>query len=154
MAQRRTQQEKPEYLKDVPQSISVCDIMHGNANNVIEKMESLLPINLQMYSDFYTECLHSMQDLFGACYISENEILSKLGINQKVLQSFGDYTKAFTSSAISQIEMANNIQKTLLQNQISAVKVSDEYIRLMLGYYAKTLDYYAKALAGSPLKKS
>lgn|SRR5574337_1240420 len=149
MSQKKTQIEKGGGPSNMPDTISVCDIMHTNANNIIEKLESLLPINMELYSDFYTEYLHSLQDLFGACYISENEILSKLGINQKTLQSFGDYTKAITRSAITQIEMASNIQKTLLQNQIAAIKTSDEYIRLML-------DYYSKMLAGTLniLKKS
>ncbi len=148
MAQKRVQSEKADTTS-LPVTISVCDIMHDSANNVIEKLESLLPVNMQMYSDFYTEYLHSLQDLFGACYIAENEILSRMGISQKTLQSFGDYTKIITKSAITQIEMANNIQKTLLQNQISAIKTSDEYIHLML-------DYYSKMLAGtlSALKRS
>ncbi len=121
---------------------SVCDIMHSNINNVIEKMESLLPVNMQMYSDFYSECLHSLQDLFGTCYITENEIWSKMGIDQKTLQLFDTYAKTTTKSTITQIDIVNNIQQTYLQIQISAVKTSDMYIRLML-------DYYSKMLAGS-----
>ncbi|MDE1767433.1 MAG: hypothetical protein KGI27_14340 [Thaumarchaeota archaeon] len=124
---------------DTKSAASVCNIMHTNATNIIEKMESLLPANMQMYSDFYTECLHSLQDLFGVCYMTENEILPKMGIDQKALQSFGAYAKTAAGSAITQIEMANNIQKTYLQTQISAVKTMDEYIRLMLDSYSKML---------------
>ncbi|MDE1861610.1 MAG: hypothetical protein KGI33_01730 [Thaumarchaeota archaeon] len=123
-------------------TISVCDIIHSSANSIIEKMESLLPVNMELYSNFYTEVLHSAQDLFGACYIAENEILSKLGVSQKTLQAFGNYSRAATSMVLSQIEMANNVQRTSLQNQIAAVKSTDEYIRLML-------DYYSAMLAGS-----
>lgn len=137
MAQKRLHAEKPELPAE--SAISVCDVMHANANTMIEKLESLLPLNMQMYSDFYAEYLHSMQDLFGACYIAENEILSRMGISQSTLRVFGDYAKSLTQSAISQIEMANNIQKTLLQNQISAVKVSDQYIHLMLDRYSRML---------------
>ena len=125
-----------------PDIISVCDTIHNSANSIIEKMESLLPVNMELYSNFYSEVFHSLQDLFGACYIAENEILSKLGISQKTLRSFGEYTKAVTTISINQIEMSNNIQKTFLKNQIAAVKSADEYIRLML-------DYYAAVLAGS-----
>ncbi|MGB6463605.1 MAG: hypothetical protein WA799_08320 [Nitrosotalea sp.] len=138
MAQKRPQPTKPDTVEN-KSIISVCDIMHTNSTNVIEKVESLLPINMQMYSDFYTECLHSLQDLFGACYIAENEILSKIGIDQKSLQSFDTYTKTVTRSTIVQIEMANNIQKTYLQTQISAIKTLDEYIRLTLDYYSRML---------------
>jgi hypothetical protein len=141
MAQKRPQPTKPDTAEN-KSTISVCDIMHNNATNIIEKVESLLPINMQMYSDFYTEYLHSLQDLFGACYIAENEILSKMGIDQKALQSFDTYAKTVTRSTIVQIEAANNIQKTYLQTQISAIKTFDEYIHL-------TLDYYSRMLSGS-----
>lgn len=139
MAQKRTQAEKPDPPRNEESSISICDIMHSSANDIIGKMESLLPVNIQMYSDFYSEYLHSLQDLFGACYIAENEILSRFGINQKALQSFRDYSRAITKSAVTQIDVANNIQKAFLQVQISAIKTSDEYIHLMLDYYSRTL---------------
>ncbi|HJU14566.1 MAG TPA: hypothetical protein VJ792_08950 [Candidatus Nitrosotalea sp.] len=137
MAQKRTHLDKVET--EAPHTISICDIMHSNANTIIEKLESLLPSNMEMYSDFYAEYLHSLQDLFGACYIAENEILSRMGIDQRVLQASAEFTKALTKSAISQIEMANNTQKAFLQNQITAIKTSDQYIHLMLDYYSKIL---------------
>ena len=148
MTQKRPQPTKPDTVEN-KSTISVCDIIHANANNVIEKMESLLPINMQMYSDFYTEYLHSLQDLFGACYIAENEILSKMGIDQKTLQSFDTYAKTVARSTIFQIEMANNIQKTYLQTQISSIKTLDEYIRLALDYYSRML---SRSL-GTPFQK-
>lgn len=140
MAQKRAHADKagePDTHKE-----SVCDIMQGNANSLIEKMESLLPSNMEMYSDFYSECLHSLHELYGACYIAENEILSRMGIDQRVLHAYGEYTKALTKSAMSQIEIANNAQKAFLQNQISAIKTSDQYIH-------QALDYYSKILSGS-----
>ena len=120
-------------------SVSVCDIMNTNANSILEKLESLVPANMEMYSDFYTEYLHSLQDLFGACYIAENEILSKMGINQKALQAFEVFVKTVSKSAMLQIEMANNIERTHFQTQTSAVRILDEYIRLMLDCYSRML---------------
>ncbi len=148
MSQKKAH-DKTDLAASKP-SISVCDIMHTNANSVIEKIESLLPINMQMYSDFYTEYLHSLQDLFGACYISENEILARMGINQRAMQSFDTYAKAATKSTMTQIEIVNNIQKTYLQAQISAVKTLDEYIRLMLDYYSRALSNSLHPVLESP----
>ncbi len=133
MAQKKSL-EKNENTK----TISACDIIYTNTNSIIEKMESLLPERMQLYSDFYTECLHSLQDLFGACYISENE-MSKIGMDQKTMQSFDRYTKAITKSIILQIDIMNNIQQTYFRAQISGVRIVDEYIRLMLDYYSKIL---------------
>jgi hypothetical protein len=145
MAQKKPQPVEPSKIENTS-TMSVCDIIHTNTTNVIEKIESLLPTNMQMYSDFYTECLHSLQDLFGACYISENKVLVKMGIDQKTIQSFDTYIKTITRSIIAQIEMSNNIQETHLQTQILAIKTLDEYIRLTLDYYSRILSGYSNPL--------
>lgn len=142
MSQKKTQLEKGGQMDGPQESLSVCDIMHSNANSIIERLESLLPANMQLYSELYMECLHSMQDLFGACYISENEILSRMGLSGKTIHLFSRYAEMITKLTTSQMEMSNNVQKMLVQNQITAIKTSDEFIRLML-------DGYSKILAGS-----
>lgn len=136
MVQRKLQSKKTKSVTERPQ-LSACDIMHDGAAGIIEKMQSLLPINMELYSDLYTECLNSFQDLFGTCYIAEKEIEDTIGIDQKMLEYFDATAKAYSKLAISQIDMANNIQKAYLQTSISAVKTSDEYIRLMLDSYSR-----------------
>ena len=137
MASKKPHMENSQPTEEAP--LSVCDIMQTRANGVIGKLESLMPANMQMYSDFYAELLNSLQDIFGACNIAENEILSRMGINQNTIQAFSANTKAFTKSASIQIEIANNLQTTFLLSQISAMKVFDQYDHLMLDSYAKTL---------------
>ncbi len=39
---------------------SICDIMKGNTSVIIQKMESQIPVNFQIYSDMYKEYLHMM----------------------------------------------------------------------------------------------
>jgi hypothetical protein len=133
MARRGT---KTRNVEKKPQ-LSACDIIHDSATVIIEEMQSLLPINIELYSDFYMECLNSFQDLFGTCYIAEKEIESTVGIDQKFLVYLDTAAKAYSKLAISGIEMINNIQKAYLQTGTSAVKTSDEYIHLMLDSYSK-----------------
>lgn len=117
--------------------LSVCDIVHDGAADIIAKMQSLLPINMELYSDLYMECLNSFQDLFGTCYIAEKEIEDTIGIDQNLLENFDVTAKTYSRIAMAQIDMASNIQKAFLQSSISAVKTSDEYIRLMLDSYSR-----------------
>jgi hypothetical protein len=149
MVQRKIQVTKSKNSQ-ARRNLSACDIMSNSATKIIGKMESLLPTDMQMYSDFYREYLHSLQDLFGACYISEKEIVDKIGIDPRVLEYFDSYTKAITTSTISQIEMTNNMQKAYFQSNMSAIKTFDEYVRLMLDYYAKMLS----DLMNFPFQKS
>lgn len=136
MAQRKLQHKQTKNITEKPQ-LSVCDIMHDGAAEIIAKMQSLLPINMELYSDLYMECLNSFQDLFGTCYIAEKEIEDTIGIDQNLLEHFDVTAKTYSKIVLSQIDMASNIQKAYLQSSISAVKTSDEYIRLMLDSYSR-----------------
>ena len=136
MAQRKLQPRKTKKITEKPE-LSVCDIIHDGAAEIIAKMQSLLPINMELYSDLYMECLNSFQDLFGTCYIAEKEIEDTVGIDQDLLEHFDTIAKTYSKMTIAQIDMANNIQRAYLQSNISAVKTSDEYIRLMLDSYSR-----------------
>ena len=138
MVQRKLQTEKTKNTVEKP-PLSVCDIMHDSAASTITKMQSLLPINMELYSDLYMECLNSFQDLFGTCYIAEKEIEDTIGIDQHILEFFDSTTKMFSKLINVQIDLVNNVQKTYLQTSISAVKTSDEYIRLMLDSYSRMI---------------
>lgn len=136
MAQKKLQHNQAKSISKKLQ-LSVCDIMHDGAAEIIAKMQSLLPINMELYSDLYMEWLNSFQDLFGTCYIAEKEIEDTIGIDQNLLEYFDVTAKMYSKMAMAQIDMANNIQKSCLQSNISAVKTSDEYIRLMLDAYSR-----------------
>jgi hypothetical protein len=135
MAQKRLQPKQKKIIEKP--RISVCDIMHDGAADIIAKMQSLLPLNMELYSDLYMECLNSFQDLFGTCYIAEKEIEETIGIDQNLLEYFDVAAKTYSKMVISQIDMINNVQKAYLQSSISAVKTSDDYIRLMLDSYSR-----------------
>ncbi len=78
------------------EKISVCDIMKTNTSKIIQKIESQAPAKFQQFSDLYTAYLHTLDDVYGTCYISEKEFFDKLNIDQGVLKSFQEYSKAFT----------------------------------------------------------
>jgi len=50
--------------------ISVCDIMKKNTSDIVKKFESQTPLLIQKYSDLYFAFLHTIDDMFGTCYIS------------------------------------------------------------------------------------
>ena len=135
MAQKKLQPKSSKIIEKP--GLSACDIMHDGAAEIIAKIQSLLPINMELYSDLYMECLNSFQDLFGTCYIAEKEIEDTVGIDQNLLEHFDVIAKTYSKMVLAQIDMANNIQKAYLQSSISAVKTSDEYIRLLLDSYSR-----------------
>jgi hypothetical protein len=122
-------------------SLSVCDVMRDNTNEIIMKIEGLLPSYMESFSDLQEEGLRIARDFFGTCYIAEKEFLDNMGVDQKAIESFDRYFKIITKTTVSEIEMMSNFQKTIIENTMSAMKSYDDYVKLSLSSYAKMLEY-------------
>jgi len=122
--------------------ISVCDVMKSKTSSVIRKMESQIPSYVQGYSDLYAEYLHTIDDLFGTCYLSEKEFFDKLNIDQKTLKAFDNLSGFWEKIATSQIETSTNFMSAYVQMRISAIKSYDNYVHTMMDSYAKMLSQY------------
>jgi len=125
--------------------ISVCDVMKSKTSSVIRKIESQIPSYVQEYSDLYAEYLHTIDDLFGTCYISEKEFFDKLNIDQKTLKAFDDLSSFWEKTATSQIETSTNFTRAYVQMRISAIKSYDKYVHTMMDSYSKMLSQYNSA---------
>ncbi len=125
--------------------ISVCDVMKSKTSSVIRKMESQIPSYVQEYSDLYTEYLHTIDDLFGTCYLSEKEFFDKLNIDQKTLKVFDNFWSFWEKTTTSQIETSTNFMRTYVQMRISAIKSYDKYVHTMMDSYSKMLSQYNSA---------
>ena len=126
--------------------VSVCDIMKGNTSEIIKKMESQIPTYFQMHSDVYTEFLHTMDDLFGTCFIAEKEFFDKLNFDQYTLKLFDSYWKNITKIYSSQIDMSTNFLRAYSQMRISGIKLFDNYMHVMMESYTKMLSQYNSSL--------
>jgi hypothetical protein len=131
----------PQKPTDVKSPLSACDVMRDNTNEVIMKIESLLPIYIESFTDLQTEGLRIARDFFGTCYIAEKELLDNMGVDQKAIESFDRYSKAITKTAIFEIDMMNSFQKIVVENIMSTMKSYDEHVKIMLSSYSKMLDY-------------
>ena len=120
-------------------TISICDIMKDNTTKIIKKIESQIPSYMQWYSDLYTEQLHSLDDVFGTCYIWQKQYFDRLGIDQKTMKTFSDYWSVLTEAVISQLEMSNNLQKAYVQTRITGIKSYNQYMHFVMDYYGKML---------------
>ncbi len=125
--------------------ISMCDVMKSKTSSVIRKMESQIPSIVQEYSDLYAEYLHTIDDLFGTCYISEKEFFDKLNIDQKTLKAFDNLSSFWEKTATSQIETSTNFMRAYVQMRISAIKSYDKYVHTMMDSYSKMLSQYNSA---------
>ncbi len=121
------------------EKISVCDIMKDNTSKIIQKLESQAPARFQQYSDLYLEYLHTIDDVFSTCYISEKEFFDKLNIDQGVLKATKEYSKAFTNAFLDQINLYGKYREESIKTQISYLKTWDNLMHIMMNAYAKSL---------------
>jgi len=126
--------------------ISVCDIMKKNTSDIVKKFESQTPLLIQKYSDLYIAFLHTIDDMFGTCYISEKEFFDKLNLDQGVLKEMQKFSNSLTEMSLNQIESSSKYLEAYIQMRISAIKTVDNFTHIMMDYYAKTLSQYNKSL--------
>jgi len=130
---------KNEITIDKKEKISICDVMKGNTSKTIKKMESQIPSLVQQYSDLYSAYLHSFDDIFGTCYIAEKEFFDKLGIDNKTLKTFKEFSDILTRNHSTQVDSYSNFLRSYVQMRISALNTFDNYVHVMMDSYSKIL---------------
>ena len=126
--------------------ISVCDVMKSNTSKSIKKLESQIPTLVQQYSDLYSAYLHSFDDVFGTCYIAEKEFFDKLGIDDKTLKTFEEFSDILTRNHSTQVDAYANFLRTYVQMRISAIGIFDDYVHTMMDSYSKMLSQVNSAI--------
>ena len=125
---------------------SICDIMKGNTSAIIQKMESQIPVNFQIYSDMYKEYLHMIDDLFGTCYLSEKEFFDNMNIHDRILKIMDSYGKTYTEIYNSQIENYSSFLKGYSKMRTSGMKSFDKFAHVMMDSYAKIISDFSKKI--------
>ena len=113
--------------------------MKDKTSDIIKKIECQLPVTVQQYSDLYAAYLHSIDDMFGTCYISQKEFFDKLNIPQGALREFDKYLESISKSYQDWIDMSSEYWQTYVQTRLSMIKSSDQFIHIAMDSYAKTL---------------
>lgn len=141
---------KTENVSKIENKVSVCDIMKNNTSQIMKKIESQSPSLIQKYSDLYMTYLHTIDDIFSTCYISEKEFFDKLDIDQGILKEAEKFSKALTAIYIDQIELSSKYLEANIQMRVSALKTYDNFMHVTMESYAKTLSQFNKSINSSP----
>ena len=140
---------KTETISKIENKVSVCDIMKNNTSEVIKKLESKAPLLTQKYSDLYVTYLHTIDDIFGTCYISEKEFFDKLNLDQGILKQVEKFSSALTGIYMNQIELSSKYLEGYIQMRLSALKTYDNFMHKMMDSNAKTLSQFNKSIDSS-----
>ncbi len=136
---------RTENVSKIENKVSVCDIMKNNTSEIIKKIESKTPSLMQKYSDLYMQYLHTIDDIFGTCYISEKEFFDKLNLDQNTLKEVEKFSNSLTKISLNQIEASSKYLDAYMQMRVSALKTYDDFMHVMMDSYAKTLSQLNKS---------
>ena len=136
---------KTENVPKIEKKVSVCDIMKNNTSEIIKTIESKTPSLMQKYSDLYMQYLHTIDDIFGTCYISEKEFFDKLNLDQNTLKEVEKFSNSLTKISLNQIEASSKYLDAYMQMRVSALKTYDDFMHVMMDSYAKTLSQLNKS---------
>ena len=128
------------------EKISICNIMKEDTSEIIQKLESKIPVHTQNYSDLYAEYLHMFDDLFGTCYMAEKEFFDRLNIDQGVLKQVREHSRIAKENYLDGIEMGTKMWDEYVKMRISAIKTFDGYFHNMMDSYVKMLSQFNSSL--------
>lgn len=131
------------------EKLSICDIMKEDTSTMIKKMESKMPSMFQSYSDMYAKYLHTLDDVFGTCYIAEKEFFDKLNINQGVLRQIKQNSESMRKTYVENIDMTAKFFEEYVKMRMGAIESFDNYAHMVMESYAKMLSQFNKSTKSS-----
>lgn len=149
--EKMTKQEMAKIIKTAKKeserqgkqsATSICDIMKDNASEIIQKMESKFPAYAELYTALYSKYLHTIDDLYGACYLSEKEFFGNTESDKTTSQALGAYWKFITNMATTQIDMATSFLQMYVQMRIATIESYDKMAHLMIDNYMRAWNQF------------
>ena len=128
------------------EKLSICDIMKEDTSEIIKKMESKMPSMFQSYSDMYRKYLHTVDDVFGTCYIAEKEFFDELNLDQDMLKQIKENSESMKKNYIENIDIATKVFDEYIKMRMDAIKSFDNYAHVMMESYAKMLSQFNKSI--------
>ena len=127
------------------EKLSICDIMKEDTSAMIKKVESKMPSMFQSYSDMYTKYLHTLDDVFGTCYIAEKEFFDKLNLDQDMLRQIKQNSESMRKTYVESIDMTAKFFDEYVKMRMNAIESFDNYAHVMMESYAKMLSQFNRS---------
>jgi len=127
------------------EKLSICDIMKEDTSAMIKKVESKMPSMFQSYSDMYTKYFHTLDDVFGTCYIAEKEFFDKLNLDQGMLRQIKQNSESMRKTYVENIDMTAKFFDEYVKMRMNAIESFDNYAHVMMELYAKMLSKFNKS---------
>jgi hypothetical protein len=129
-------------IQSVNEYSSVCDIWKDNVHKLITKVEYQTPIYLQAYSQVHAEFLHSIDNLFGTCYIWQKQYFDKVGIDQKIINAYGKLCESGTGNIFELMDTYANYKRFQADSIIDSMKTGNTYLHWWVDMCGRTMSFW------------
>ena len=131
------------------EKLSICDIMKEDTSKIIKKMESKMPSVFQSYSDMYIKYLHTLDDVFGTCYIAEKEFFDKLNVDQCILRQIKQNSESMREIYVDNIDMTAKFFDENIKMRMDVIESFDNYAHIVMESYSKMVLQFNKSIKSS-----
>jgi hypothetical protein len=83
-----------------------------------------------------------MNNTFDSCITCEKELFEQLGVDKRIVKTFGEYIKIQTDYMLQQMDYYAQFKKYSTDVQLSAVKSWDDLMASMMKYNLKIFDQF------------
>ena len=127
---------------------SVCDVWKDCVHRFVTKVEFQTPIYIEAYSQVHSEFLHSIDNLFGTCYIWQKQYFDRLGIDQNITASYGKLCESIMDNTTEMMDMYANYKKIQADTMVTAMKTANNYMHLWIDMFGKSVSFWNRYWSG------
>lgn len=125
---------------DSPESktiVSMSSIMKDNASEIIEKIDSKIPIYVQFYSDLYKKYLHIASNFCNTSYLVQEEFFDNMRINDTIPTMFDAYLRSVKQMVLLQIDINENMIQSYVGQRLAVLDFYDQMMNRNITNFAK-----------------
>lgn len=128
--------------------LSICDIWKDSVHKIITKAEFQTPLYLQTYTQVHTEFLHSIDNLFGTCYLWQKQYFDRLEIDKGTMGSYAKFYDDLTEYTTKLMDAWAQSQKQQADMMIQAINAANGYARQYMDLCAKAVSEWGLQRGG------
>ena len=118
-------------------TFSMPSIMKDNTSEIVEKIDSKIPIYAQLYSDLYKKYLHITNNLCTTSCLTQKEFFDKMGVNDAILTMFDAYLGSVKKMVLLQIDINENMIQSYVSHRLTVLDFYDQMMNRNITNFAK-----------------
>ncbi len=123
-------------------SASMPGVMKNNTSEIVEKIDSKIPVYVQLYSDLYKKYLHIANNFYTASCLAQKEFFDKMGVNNEMPTMFDAYLRSVQQMVLLQIDMNENMIQSYVSHRLTVLDFYDQMMNKNITNFTKMFSLF------------